>query len=336
MESRISKKWAKRVFSVFLAATVMGCGNKGESGKTQDSNTFETTRAYVQSWLSEVDADELIISSSFLKQRIVDDWDNRKGQYQIVSVRKPEDYTKTGHIPHATNVYWVDTVTDESLARLDSTKTLVLYCYYGHGSMISSTILNLLGYRCYSLDFGMMAWNLGALVKQPWDRQADYEVESTVNRPKYSYSTPVIASSQTDARNIIMEMAKKYFSEEASPVIRPADVKAILDDWDNKKVEYQVIDVRSKRDYEKGHVPHSMNIPWAEIVEIENLTKLDPRRTIIICSANGQTGQLATTALNLLGYQAINMLFGMMDWNKAYVDSDDQWDGSADYPIERT
>jgi len=333
MEKGIGKAWSARLITFIASVTLTVCLNIYEACEKETSNKFEIIRAYIQTWLSEMGSDKPIISS-YLKEKIVDDWDNQKGKDQIVSVRKPDDYDSAGHIPKAINSYWVDIVTDESLARLDSNKALILYCYYGHGSMISSTILSLFGYRCYSLDFGMMDWNLDALVKQPWDQKADYEVEDAVNRSNESYPAPVITTEQTDAKSIIKEMAKKYLSGEGSPVIRSSDVKAIIDNWHHKKVEYQVVDVRSKKNYEAGHVPHSINIPWAKIAEVENLRKLDPKRNIIVYSENGQTGQLATTVLSLLGYHAVNMLFGMMDWNKAYVDRSNLWDGVASYPVE--
>jgi len=305
----------------------------GAVGK-ETPDKFEIIRAYIQTWLSEAVNDSQIISSSYLKKMIVGDWSNQIKKYQIVSVRKPEDYNDNGHIPNAINIYWIDIVTDESFTQLDSTKTLILYCYYGHGSMISSTILDLLGYRCKSLDFGMMDWNLDALVKDPWDQTADYEVETTINSPKESYSTPIIVSDRFDTKSIIKEMAIKYLAGEGSPIIRSSDVKTIVDNWEQNKAEYQIVDVRSERDYETAHVPNAINIPWAAIAESDNLRKLDPHKTVIVYSENGQKGQLATTVLNLLEYPAINMLFGMMDWNKNYVESRNQWDGEANYPIE--
>jgi len=334
MKRRNNQGWSIKLLAVILATVVVGCGNQRKSRATQTQDAFETVRAAVHSWVSGTDSDELIISSPYLKQTIVDDWDRQKEQYQIVSVRTPDDCDRAGHIPHAINSYWVDILTDESLAQLDPNKTLILYCYYGHGSMISLTMLSLLGYRCRSLGFGMMDWNLDALVKRPWDQEADYPVEIGVNRLKELYSTPILTSDQTDAKSIIKEMGQKYLSGEGSPVIRSSDVKAIVDDWDDKKVAYQIVDVRSKRDYESGHVPHSINIPWSKITEIKHLKKLDPNRTIIVCSENGQTGILVSTLLSLLGYQAVDMLFGMMDWNTAYVDKSDQWDGVADYTVE--
>lgn len=300
----------------------------------ETSDKFEMTRFYIQTWLSEASNDCPIISSSCLKEKILDDWSNKHKQYQIVSVRKPIDYKTAGHIPHAINIYWIDIVTDESFSLLDSQKTIVLYCYYGHGSMISCTILSLLGYRCYSLDFGMMDWNLDALVKEPYDQMADYDVEKTVNLSIESYTTPVIMSDQTDSKNIIKEMARKYLAGDGSPIIRSSDVKAIVDNCDFKKAEYQIVDVRLERDYESGHVPNAINIPWLRIAENENLRKLDPHKTVIVCSDNGQLGQLASTILNMLGYNSVNMLFGMLDWNKAYVDNHNQCDGVNRYPVE--
>jgi rhodanese-related sulfurtransferase len=291
-------------------------------------------RTYIQNWLSESSKTILIISSSYLKEEIVEDWNNQSDKYQIVSVRKSDHYKKAGHIANAINIYWVDMMRDECLNRLEPDKTLVHYCYYGHGSMITSTILNLLDYRCYSLDFGMMDWNLDALKKQPWDQTSDYEVEITVNKSRKTYPVPKIESNYTDAKSIVEEMAEKYLAIEGSPVIRSSDVKTIIDNWDNRKAEFQIVDVRPKIKYKRGHAPYSINIPWVKIADIESVTKIDPQRTVIVCSENGQTGQLVTTVLNLLGYQAVNMLFGMMDWNKEFVDSHNQWDGVASYPVE--
>ena len=38
--------------------------------------------------------------------------------------------------------------------------------------------------------------------------------------------------------------------------------------------------------------------------------------------------------LNLLGYSAVAMKPGMMDWNKSHIDTSRRWDGTAGYPVE--
>jgi rhodanese-related sulfurtransferase len=171
-------------------------------------------------------------------------------------------------------------------------------------------------------------------VKEPWDQNSGYDVEIAANKPAESFPPSIITSQQDDARSIIKDRAKKYLSGEGSPVIISSDVKAIVDDWDHKKAQFQIVDVRSEREYHTGHVPYSIHIPWMEIADNENLKKLDPNKTIITYSENGQTGQAVTTLLNLLGYSAVNMKFGMMDWNKACVDKHHLWNGAPGYPVE--
>jgi len=310
--------WSVRLFALIAAVSIMGSLGMGSAGDAKSRDSFEMTRAYVQTWVSQAAKNVPILSSSHLKEKILHEWDDQSKRHQIVSVRKPDTFSSAGHIPNSINVYWVDIATDEGLSHLDPDKTLVLYCNYGHASMISATILGLLGYDCLSLDFGMMDWNLEAMIKKPWDQSA----------------LPIISVDETEAKSIIREMVNRYFSHEVSPVIRSHDLKALLDDWDQNDAEYQIVDVRPYTDYKIGHIPHAINIPWEQVAEIENLQKLDPNRTVIVYCRNGQLGQLATTVLNLLGYRAVDLLFGMADWNSDSVDKEDLWDGTADYPLE--
>ena len=322
------------ILLIIIAAAAAADGNVPLTGQPVDSNKFETVRTYINAWLTKLSPGMALISASHLKDSIVDAWDKKRNEFQIVSVRTPDDYKNAGHIAHAINIYWAEIAADESLVQLDSNKNIILYCYFGHGSMIASTILSLLGYRCQSLNFGMMGWNLDAMVKAPWDKEADYEVETAPNEPEESFLAPVIAGNETDARSIIKKMARKYLGGEGSPVILSSDVKAIVDDWNKKRTEYQIVDVRSRADYTKGHIPHSINILWTAVAEKNNLEKLDPDKTSILYSENGQTGQLATTVLSLLGYRAVDMKFGMMDWNKSCVDTSAQWNAAMAYPVE--
>jgi hypothetical protein len=46
------------------------------------------------------------------------------------------------------------------------------------------------------------------------------------------------------------------------------------------------------------------------------------------------TGQIASTVLNILGYNAVNLQYGMMDWNADHVSEKKKWDGLAIYSVE--
>lgn len=105
-------------------------------------------------------------------------------------------------------------------------------------------------------------------------------------------------------------------------------------DRQSRSGECQIVDVRSTRDYAAGHVPHAIHIPWARLAEGRSLRQLDPVRTTVVCSENGQVGQLAATVLNLLGYRAVALKWGMMDWNAGRVARSQLWTGAAGYPVE--
>jgi len=70
--------------------------------------------------------DNLIMASSALKTTIVDDWANQRSNYEIVSLGRPDDFDRAGHIPNAIHINWVDILALESLARLGSGKSW--YC----------------------------------------------------------------------------------------------------------------------------------------------------------------------------------------------------------------
>lgn len=316
-----------------LAAIAQGGCDRQAPETANAPDRFEEIRAHVQLWLSETDEAELLISVEELKETIVDDWAGQQDRYRIVSVRRPEHYA-AGHIPHAVNVSWREIVKERAFDQFDPAKTTVAYCYIGHGSMLACTTLNLLGRPCRSVHFGMMGWNAAALEGDPWDGEADYAVESTANAPGESYLPPVITSDEPDLPGLVAEQAGIFLSREGPLILSSSEVKAIVDDWASKESEYQIVDVRSADEYASGHVPHALHVPWRDIAEIDSLTKLDPGRTAIVYSENGQTGLLAATALNLLGYRAVAMRFGMMDWNAGQVAASRLWPGPADYPIE--
>ncbi len=76
--------------------------------------------------------------------------------YQIVSVRKAEDYAK-GHVDGAINILWTDIA--DNLDKIDPDKKIIVYCYTGHTGGEAAMFLNLMGYETYNMKFGMSGWN---------------------------------------------------------------------------------------------------------------------------------------------------------------------------------
>jgi phage shock protein E len=76
-----------------------------------------------------------------------------------------------------------------------------------------------------------------------------------------------------------------------------------------EKINYQqlikenaiIVDVRTKAEYESGHIKNSINIPLDQLAA--NLNKLkDKNKPIITCCASGMRSASAKTLLNSCGY----------------------------------
>lgn len=68
--------------------------------------------------------------------------------------------------------------------------------------------------------------------------------------------------------------------------------------------EYIVIDVRTKEEYDTGHVKGSINIPYDEIDESINL---DKNKTILVYCRSGKRSHIAYETLKNLGYEVIDL-----------------------------
>jgi rhodanese-related sulfurtransferase len=100
-----------------------------------------------------------------------------------------------------------------------------------------------------------------------------------------------------------------------SPVISPDAVYDNLNDGDESNDPF-ILSVRSPEHYELGHIPGAINIPWRELAQEDNLAKLPTDRQIVVYCYTGHTGQVSATILGLLGYDVVNLKWGMMGWSK--------------------
>ncbi|MRN16308.1 rhodanese-like domain-containing protein [Riemerella anatipestifer] len=66
----------------------------------------------------------------------------------------------------------------------------------------------------------------------------------------------------------------------------------------------QIIDVRTKAEYNSGHIFNSINIPLQELNQ--NLNRLDKSRPVITCCASGMRSASAKSILSNNGFTAYN------------------------------
>lgn len=76
--------------------------------------------------------------------------------------------------------------------------------------------------------------------------------------------------------------------------------------------DYFVIDARGAAKYAAGHLPGAVNIPYANIPLPENLARLPNDQPILVQCGSGLTAAQSVTVLNMLGYDAYILRFGMI------------------------
>ena len=71
-----------------------------------------------------------------------------------------------------------------------------------------------------------------------------------------------------------------------------------------KEKNYIVVDVRTKEEYNEGHVVDAINIPYDEINEN---TKLDKDKPILVYCKSGKRSEIAYNTLKKLGYDVYDL-----------------------------
>jgi rhodanese-related sulfurtransferase len=302
------------------------------------SGDFEVVRSKIESWLATGPSPVITVDALFEN---LNDGDESNDPF-VLSVRSPEHY-ELGHVPGAANIPWRQIAKPESLAELPQDKQIVDYCYTGHTGQVAMTALNLMGYDALNMKFGMMAWTKNAdVLGQPgFDPAAvpDYRVETEPNEATETYDFPALDTGASDEAEIVRVALDNYLSSDKAPVISAQAVFDNLNDGDESN-DPVIVSVRSPEHYAIGHVPGAINIPWTQLGDPANLAKLPPDQPIVVYCYTGHTGQIASTLLNAMGYDAVNMKFGMMGWSKdaEVVATKGVFDPAtqADYRIEGT
>ena len=316
--STLHKETIMRAIAFAVAVTmtvfISGCGDDDDDGVNGPgaSLEFDVIQANVDAY---VDSD---IGPVTTAQALFDNLNdgNASNNPTIVSVRSAAHYA-LGHIEGAINIPWRAIAEPENVAMLSKDDDIVVYCYTGHTGGVATTALRSLGYKATNMKFGMVAWSKDPTVRAttPFTEATeahDFPVEATPNEPgTYALADPDYTSS--NAEDVIVMAAIENYLVDSAPVIKAQALFDNINDG-NAANDPVVVSVRAPEHYAVGHIPGAINIPWRQVTKSENLEKLPTDRQIVVYCYTGHTGAVATTALNLLGYDAVNMKFGMGAW----------------------
>lgn len=104
-------------------------------------------------------------------------------------------------------------------------------------------------------------------------------------------------------------------SDEARDIIRK--------NLDDKKT-FLILDVRTKKEFEEGHIPHAVNFPNEEIQkgdesEFPSILKQNKKNQIFVYCRSGNRSKKASEKLTNMGYSHIIEFGGINDWKGEIV-----------------
>lgn len=80
------------------------------------------------------------------------------------------------------------------------------------------------------------------------------------------------------------------------------------------EAEYLILDVRSREDYEKGHLDEAVNIEYDSIVEKADDVLKDRGITVYVYGEDSAQSCAAAQKLSDIGYNSISEIGGYLDW----------------------
>ena len=114
---------------------------------------------------------------------------------------------------------------------------------------------------------------------------------------------------------LVAAVGDVYFTSYTTPSgagvnISIAAVADNLNDGDTSNDPF-IIDYRGATDFNNGHIKTAVNFPLSDLMNKVKDGTVPTNKTILNVCYTGQTASAATAVLNMLGYDAQNLLFGM-------------------------
>ena len=97
--------------------------------------------------------------------------------------------------------------------------------------------------------------------------------------------------------------------------ISGAEAKALMD----SESGYIILDVREQDEYDEGHIPGAILIPYGEIADRAEKELPDKNQLILVYCRSGRRSKIAAEELVKLGYTNVKEFGGIIDWEYEIV-----------------
>lgn len=298
------------ILAIVPALVFTGC-KKDEEEVTKGD--FTTLKTYLVSNQMDLTGEQLlkswVVDAKLIADGgIVDPTDNSIPGYHVLDIRAAADFA-AGHIKGAVNTTLKDILT---AAKDLKDKPILVVCYTGQTAGHAVMALRLKGYtNAAVLKWGMACWN--ADFAGPWTNAISSTAVGNANwvttaAPALTSNTyPDWTSTTTDAATLLGERVQTMLDGGLKGV-NSADVLA-------NPANYNIINYWPEADYLTfGHFAGAYNVPVISLAG-DLVKAIDPKKETLIYCYTGQTSSMAVAWLNILGYNAKSVKFGVNSLN---------------------
>lgn len=227
-------------------------------------------------------------------------------KYTILDIRSTTDFA-AGHIEGAKNIAFKDILTEGSTA----SKPALIVCYTGQTACYATALMRMYGFKhTQALKWGMSGWNAntaGSWNGKIGSHEADGHTNwSYIGAPSNNvFGDPVISTLSTNG-SAILKSRVEVTVEAGFKTVQGTDVL-------NNPNNYFINNYFSEADYSGfGHIDGAHRILPLTLAD-NSYKGLDPTpgAKIVSYCYTGQTSAIVTACLNVLGYNAYSLTFGM-------------------------
>ena len=119
-------------------------------------------------------------------------------------------------------------------------------------------------------------------------------------------SIGIIGGADGPTSIIIAEKGEKTMYEQ----ITPEEAKKIMDSGE----EHIVLDTREQDEFDEGHIPGAILIPYTQIENKAEEMLSDKDAHILVYCRSGRRSKIASESLTKLGYTNVKEFGGIIDW----------------------
>ncbi len=244
--------------------------------------------------------------------------------YHIVDIRSEATFN-AGHIESAVN-RTLGQLLDEAAS---ATKPMLIVCYTGQTACYATALLRLYGYsHTKALKWGMSGWN--PATAGSWNSNIGDIAQNSVNwtysaapsNTTYSDPEPQFTINSSDGEALLKNRVETVLADG----LKGVNGSDVLENPGN----YFVNNYFSEADYSGfGHIANAYRINPFTLSD-GTYKNLDPDRKVVTYCYTGQTSAVLSATLNVLGYDAYSLKFGMNGlYNSNPAWTTNQWGGDS-------